>query len=303
MRVFVTGASGFIGSHLVMLLLQAECVVAILSSDGSSPLRLETVQSQAHIVQGRIGEIDKLRPFLETFQPEICFHLAWYAKPGEYLYSPLNLNSLTESIALLQLLIEVKCRRIIMVGTCAEYDTSFGYLREDTPTRPETIYAASKLSMSIVGQQIARDAGIDFVWARLFYLYGEMEDDRRMIPALIKSLLRKQRFKATPGEQVRDYLHVNDVAAGLWHLAKSDVTGIFNICSGNPITVRQVMELIGTYTGAGEYIVFGALPYRNWEPMFICGSNDKLRTTGWFPRHTLQEGLENTVEWWRTQPI
>src|SRR6185503_437734 len=125
--------------------------------------------------------------------------------------------------------------------TCAEYDTDVGFLREDSPTKPATIYSACKLSMCLIGQHMATAAGVKFAWGRLFYLYGEQEDSRRLVPALIQSLQLGKPFDATAGEQVRDYLHTTDVAFALVMLAQQKAEGIYNIASGIAITMRQLM--------------------------------------------------------------
>ncbi len=187
-----------------------------------------------------------------------------------------------------------------MAGTCAEYDTSLGYLREDGPTRPETLYAAAKLSLCLVGQQMAAENGFGFAWGRLFYLYGPHEDNRRMVPALLSTLLRGESFPASLGEQIRDYLHVEDVASGLCALTRQGTSGVFNICSGTPVTVRSLMETAQEVVGHGS-VQFGAVAYRQWDPPIICGGNRKLRDLGWNPRYTLKEGLRQTAAWWQAQ--
>ena len=128
-------------------------------------------------------------PAIREFRPEACIHLAWYVEPGKYLDSPQNIAYLASSMQLLQLLIDTGCQQVVMTGTCAEYDTDTGYLKETSPTRPSTLYAAAKLSLSLLGQQLAQDAGVRFAWARIFYLYGDNEDPRRMVPALINALM------------------------------------------------------------------------------------------------------------------
>ena len=177
------------------------------------------------------------------------------------------------------------------------------FLREDGPTRPRTLYAASKLALKLLAEQLAAAAGLDLTWARLFYLYGPDEDERRLVPALIRALLRGEPFPATKGEQVRDYLHVEDAAAALWALVERRVAGTVNVASGVPVTMRQVMETVGELVGRTDLIRFGALPYREWEPPFICGDNRRLRhEAGWAPRYpTLRAGLAPTVEWWKGQ--
>lgn len=295
MRVFITGASGFIGSAVMHLLVEQGIEVAALVSHDKPHERLNNLSGRFYRLEGRLGDIPALRPALEAFRPDICIHLAWYAEPEKYLYSTENIPILEQSLAALQTLIDVGCTQIVGIGTCAEYDTDFGFLREDTSTRPATIYAACKLSLCLIGQHMAAAANVNFAWARMFYLYGPQEDSRRLIPALIQSLRAGKSFDATLGEQVRDYLHVADVASALWTLSKERANGIYNIASGNPITIRALMESVGDMVGNRHLIRFGELPYRQWEPMFICGDNRKLRTLGWSPQYPLQKGLEQVA--------
>ena len=298
MRVLVTGASGFIGAAVMRLLLEQEVETAALVSAGKPLDRLRDLDTRFVRIEGRLADILTLRPQLEAFRPDACIHLAWYAEPGKYLYSPENVPIMQQSLSLLQTLIEIGCQQFVGVGTCAEYDTDVGFLREDGPTNPATIYAACKLSMCLIGQHMAAAAGVNFAWGRLFYLYGEQEDSRRLVPAVIQSLRQGKPFDATAGEQVRDYLHTTDVASALITLVQQNTHGIYNIASGIPITMRNLMENIGEIVGGKDLIRFGAIPYRQWEPMFICGDNHKLKSLGWSPRYTLREGLTQTIGWW-----
>jgi nucleoside-diphosphate-sugar epimerase len=302
-RVLVTGAAGFIGSHVVRELLDANCDVAIVVRPGNPLLRLSDVADRLTVVACDLADAATLRATLAAWRPDACIHLAWYAEPGKYLTAPDNVPALMASLALLDELIHAGCGSVVMTGTCAEYDTDVGYLREGGPTRPLTLYAASKLSLCLMAEQIASAAGIDLAWARLFYLYGPHEDERRLVPALIGALSRGEEFPATAGAQVRDYLHVEDVATALVALARRRVSGTVNVSSGVPVTMRQVMETIGEIAGGGELIRFGAVAYRDWDPPFICGDNRRLReTTDWQPRYpTLRAGLCQTVDWWKAR--
>jgi nucleoside-diphosphate-sugar epimerase len=299
MRVFVTGASGFIGAHLVSILLEAGCEVAILAVSDDNLWRLREVVDRLRVLRGDLDSIDAFAPGLTDFRPDACIHLAWYVEPGKYLESPLNLNCVMNSLSLLQLLIQIGCQQVVMTGTCAEYDTDTGHLKETSPTNPVTLYAASKLSLGILGQQLAKGTGTRFAWARLFYLYGPQEDERRVVPALIKSLLRSEPFPVSAGTQIRDYLHVEDVASALWFIAGSGLEGTFNISSGVPVTMRSLMEVIGNSLGKTDLIRFGAVQSRVWEPEFICGDNQKLRQLGWQPKYSLHDGLMETIKWWQ----
>ena len=299
MRVFLTGASGFIGSHTARALLAAGCEVAILARPNRPLPHLQDVIPQLTIIEGDFYDTTSFHLALAQWRPEACIHLAWYAEPGNYLQSPENILALTASLALLDNLIRTGCKQVVMAGTCAEYDTDLGFLRENSQTHPASLYAAAKLSLNLIAQQVAAASGVQFTWARIFYLYGPYENERRVVPALIHALLNKRSFQATLGEQVRDYLHVADVASALVALVDRQADGVFNIASGSPVTVRQLMEIIGEITGRLDLIQFGALPYRAWEPMFICGDSQRLKALGWAPHYSLQDGLRQTVDWWR----
>jgi len=301
MRILVTGAAGFIGSHVVHALLRGGHDVTVLVRPSTPVDRLRDVADHVSFIRASL-EDDDLGAALRRVQPERCVHLAWYAEPGKYLDAPENVACLHAGLRLLEALAASGCRHVVMAGTCAEYDTDLGYLREDAPTRPRTIYAASKLALSLVAAARAAQLRIGFAWARLFYLYGPDEDPRRLVPSVITALLDGKPFDASPGDQVRDFLHVADVAAAFAAIAERGVQGIFNVCSGEPITVRQLMSRVGEITGRGDLLRFGAAPYRAWDPAFICGDNRRLRTeTSWLPRHPLPQGLASTVEWWKAQ--
>ncbi|MHB8590013.1 MAG: NAD-dependent epimerase/dehydratase family protein [Candidatus Dormibacteraceae bacterium] len=300
MRMLVTGASGFVGSHVVRALVAEGHEVTALVREDSSLWRLEELEGSFKVARLPNSASGALLDPLGAWQPEVCVHLAWYAVPGEYLRSPENIPSLMLTLRLLEELAAAGCKHVVMTGTCFEYDTDLGYLREDGPMRPATIYAAAKLAASLLGQHRAAQLGIGFAWARLFYIYGPFEDERRLVPSLVRALLEGREFPASSGSQVRDYLHVEDLSAALSALAVGQVGGTYNVCSGDPITIAGLMAEVERIAGRPGLIRLGALPMRPGEPKFICGDNSRLRAaTGWKPRHSLPEGLADTVAWWK----
>ena len=295
MNVFVTGASGFIGAHLTRALLAGGHEVAVLARPGNALHRLCGARRSIRVMPGDLGDAEALRRALSDVRPEGCVHLAWHAEPGAYLHAAENIHSLTGSLSLFGELIRAGCRQIVGAGTCFEYDTAAGCLTEDSPVRPQSLYAAAKLSCGLLGGQIAARAGVRFAWGRIFYPFGPQEDERRLTPAAIRALTRGAPFRTTTGEQVRDYIHVADVAGALCVMLEKEADGIFNVCSGRPVPVRQVVATIADLIGRPDLVQFGALPCRSWEPPMICGDNARLRSLGWQPRYSLEEGLSDAI--------
>ena len=145
MKVLLTGATGFIGSHLARLLVREGHEICSLIREGSDLWRISDIVPMLRQVRGDLLRPDQWDVTIEQLQPEACIHCAWYAVPGKYLHAEENLSLLNASIDLSLRLANAGCKRFVGMGTCFEYDTSLGYLAETTATKPRSLYAASKL--------------------------------------------------------------------------------------------------------------------------------------------------------------
>ena len=295
MRVLVTGASGFIGSHVTQALLKRGHQVTILAMPGDPISRLKCITNRFKTIHANLEDVDLVASAIRECQPQACIHMAWYAEPGKYLHSEKNIQSLSSSLSLFQMLIEAGCHQIVAAGTCLEYDTDFGYLYEDTPTRPKSLYSAAKLSCCLMGSQLAMKAKATFAWGRVFYPYGPSEDVRRLVPSAIQTLRKHQPFPATAGQQVRDYIHVADVAAAFCTLLEKRAEGVYNISSGIPVTISQLLKIVSEEMGCTNLVKLGAKPFSTWEPQFVCGNNRRLKKLGWTTSLSLHEGLYDTI--------
>ena len=293
MKVLLTGATGFIGSHVARELVREGHEVHALVQPEIDRGRITDIESSLRFIQD-----DLLDPaFTLPSSPfDLCIHLAWYVEPGKYLHAPQNKNWVQASLRLARALKDAGCRRFIAAGTCFEYATSDPPQRESTPTEPSTPYVQSKLELF----HALPSVGIDFAWVRFFYLYGPDEDPRRLMPVVINLLRRGQEAKLVTGDRIRDYLHIEDVASAVCAVAQSKLTGAVNIGSGVPVTVRDIALKIGELLDGVDLIKLGALPYAANEPLHLLADNTKLREgTGWKPRYDLESGLRQTIDWWK----
>jgi nucleoside-diphosphate-sugar epimerase len=275
-RALVTGAGGFIGRH----------APAALAERGFDVVRADVDLLDA-------GAADEL---IERVRPTHLLHLAWYAVPGDYWTSPENLRWVEASLRLLR---AFRGERAVVAGSSAEYDWSGGgrLVEGVTPERPATLYGASKLALSAIGPHAG---GFSFATGRIFFVHGPHEDERRLVPHVARPLLRGERAAVSEGTQVRDFMHVADVADALCALLDSDVGGPVNVASGEPVAVREVVSLVAEATGRPELVDYGAVPMRPGDPAELVPDVGRLRDeVGWRPRFGLRDGLADTVEWWR----
>jgi nucleoside-diphosphate-sugar epimerase len=302
--VLLTGASGFIGAHVARRLLDEGCEVAALVRPGGVPWRIADIVASLRVVRGDLMAPDDLKRTIAALRPEVCVHLAWCAEPGAYLHSPDNVRFLTASLEMATALADAGCRRFVGIGTCLEYDASAGTLSESSALGPASLYAASKAGLGLMLEQVGRLMGMRVAWVRLFHLYGPYEDQRRLVPSVINALTRGEQAQVTEGRQVRDFLHVEDVASAIWAVAASDLTGAVNVGSGHGIAVRDLVARIGALMGRSDRIAFGARPQPSSESMAICADIHRLlANAAWRPRYDLDQGLRQTIAWWQARLV
>ncbi|MEB3983909.1 NAD(P)-dependent oxidoreductase [Mycobacterium sp. 663a-19] len=277
MTVTLTGATGFVGRQILRNLLERGCSVKVLVRD---PSRLDSIQASGALEVVQTPDLfaetsGRLEELLEG--SETLVHAAWYAEPGEYLTSPLNLACLTGTFNLASAFTAVGGKRLVGVGTCAEYDSSAGLMTTDTPLAPNTLYAACKASAFQVLRCFLGGEDVSFAWCRIFYLYGEGEDERRLVPYIRGQLGAGQEVLLTRGDQVRDFLDVEDAARMIADVALGRHQGAVNICSGEAMTVRQLAERIADEYGRRDLLRFGARPENIFDPPRILGVRNDIR--------------------------
>jgi len=273
--LLVTGAGGFIGRHVVRVAQERGLEVATVPHAWRS--------------------LNELADAVGTVSINRCLHLAWYAAPADYLVSePSNVRSLTASLEVIELLRTKGCQHLVVAGSSAEYAVQNHPLRETDRIAPWSVYGAAKHALHVLLRSSFTPEGMSVAWARIFNVTGPGEPTHRLLPATVRSLARGDRMEITDGAQFRDFLHVEDVAAGLLRLSEPGVDGTFNLCSGVPKTLRQVLEGLAERVGQGS-LLFGARRRPQHDAEMVVGDNRALTALGWSPKYDFEATLDAVV--------
>jgi len=269
--IVLTGATGFVGRQILRDLIARGERVRVLVRDrerltsGYDPARVEVLEIPDLFAEAP----ERLDALLAD--ADLLIHAAWYAEPGKYLTSPLNLHCLEGTLRLAQAFRRAGGGRFVGIGTCAEYDFSGEVLTDETPLKPSTLYAACKASVFHVLSHSLGGEGVEFGWCRLFYLHGEGEDERRLVPYVRKQLQAGEPALLSAGLQVRDFINVVDAARMIVDFSLGSLCGVANICTGIPMTVRELAEQIADEYGRRDLLRFGARPDNLFDPPMVVG--------------------------------
>jgi nucleoside-diphosphate-sugar epimerase len=206
---------------------------------------------------------------------DTVLHLAWYVTPGSYLESERNLECLEGTLRLARGAADARVRRMVGVGTCFEYDLTQGvppgHFKASSPLAPSTTYAACKAAAYLALLHWAKARKLSFLWCRLFYLFGEGEDMRRLVPYVRAQLELGKPAELTSGKQIRDFLNVDDAAGLLVDAALGTSEGACNVCSGRGVSVRALAESIADEYGRRDLLRFGARLDNRFDPPCVVG--------------------------------
>ena len=272
--VLVTGGAGFVGRQVVAALADRGASLRLVLRDGRQPPP-EAGASVERVVHTPDLFAEPSAWWADTCEGiDLVIHLAWYAEPGHYLQSPRNLDCLAGTLNLAKGAAMARVRRFAGIGTCFEYDVSVGRLAVDTPLRPTTPYAGAKAAAYLALSTSLPEQGVEFAWCRLFYLYGDHEDPRRLVPYIRTCLANGQVADLTSGTQIRDFVDVRDAGRMIADIALGARQGAVNVCSGVPITVRELAERVADQFGRRDLLRFGARPDNLVDPPVVVGVHE-----------------------------
>jgi len=294
-KVLVTGASGFIGSHLCRRLIEDQHEVhAVYLTQAPAE------QSQIRWWQADLSDLTAVRGLFHNIRPDVIFHLASHVKGAPHLkyVLPTFHSNLQSTVNLLTLGAKLGCRRIVLTGSLAEPEPHNGEIFPSSP------YAAAKWASSGYARMFHALYQLPVVIARVFMVYGPAQQDlTKLIPYVTLSLLRGKTPRITSGGRLIDWIYVSDVVDGFVALGQApDIDGAtLDLGSGELVSIREIAQRVAGIAGPNTRLEFGALPDRPLEPTRLANPNETFARIGWKPQVSLQEGLSRTVDWYRSE--
>jgi len=296
MKIFVTGGTGFIGSHICRALIQGGHSIICLKRKASSLERCMDFRERVQWVDHDTVGWDQA---ITASKPQTVIHCAWggvtAAERDDWNVQGGNIILFVE---LMRVTEAAGAKQFIGFGSQAEYGLIQGRVNEEHPCRPTTAYGVAKLACLTLLEGFARHRQISHAWLRLFSIYGPGEGSQWFVPNLIRQLKAGQSPLLTGCEQRYDYLHVRDMAlAVLAVLRQPGKIGVFNLSSNASLPLKQLVELIQEYAGGRVAPVFGALPYRPGQSMHMEGDSTRFYETFAFtPQVTIVDGLRELAK-------
>jgi UDP-glucose 4-epimerase len=283
MRVFVTGASGFIGRSVLPLLIGHQ--VLCLTRDKEQLRGLPF----GGLIEGDLGRSETWESELAAFAPHCCIHLAWEGLPDYSLMC--CRRNLDLSLRLLEVLLRLGAKRLVVAGSCWEYGTSSGAASESQQPSECSLFAATKNALRVVLECAANDAPLEYRWARIFFAYGPGQRSEALIPTCRGAFANGKVPQLRQPRSAQDFIHVDDIARGIVALTECDIpSGIYNIGSGRLSSSAEVANQVAAYFGAPP-----PYPDTGYDAGLFADTAKIAAATGWQAHIAVTEGIAQTL--------
>lgn len=298
-RLLITGATGFLGTNLMERIDRKEYEVFVLGR-----MCPKSVDKEHFFTYDLMkADIHRMYAILDRIKAEVLVMLAWNVSTQSYWESYENHIWAGSSIQLAKMFLDTGggFKQILFFGTSASYDYELGWLKEKPEyEKPFSVYGITKLYASRMIEKLAKDYGAAYCEARIFSAYGKYERSSRLVPSVIRHMLKGEKITIDKGGLMRDYLFAEDVAAAVYTCIRKRAEGVYNISSGEPVTIRQIVMQIADILGTENLVEF-CIDEKQKNPPLIVGDNLKIRSLGFQPRYRLDEGIHKILEWMKEE--
>lgn len=303
-RILITGASGFIGKHLLARLSQASNRIACIDLKYDQAF-IDKYEKSVHLFYGNLLDKSFIDLCIKDFSPDYVFHLAGSKNRTNSFSEFKSSNEINYlgSLNLFEALLECKNLKLVTtLGTIEEYGHTNSPFKESSLELPNSAYGLSKLSTTKLALIFNHQFNLPITILRPSIAYGPGQGEEMFIPALINTLLKKQPFKMTQGNQLRDFIYIDDLIEALTQgMNHGNLPGqIINIASGVSIKIKDIALQIAEITQSTENLMLGEIPYRSSEIMdYTIDISKALSVLHWQPKTKLQDGLIKTIAFYK----
>lgn len=302
-KIFITGATGFVGANLVRKSLVEGAEVSINIRKSSDTWRIRDLIRDVSVVYADLAEYEKMNDALTRIRPDVIFHTAVYGGNAAQNDSGKIIESnICGTMNLLRCGKNARCNLLVNTGSSSEYGIKKAAMKESDILEPVTDYGVSKAAATLFCQKAAHMDKLPVITLRLFSPYGPYEQKSRLVPSVILAALQKKRPRISSRDFVRDFVYIGDVMDAYRAVldVKNPCGQIYNIGSGAQQTVGAVTDIIISELG-NEVTCETGLP-RAWAEEPSCWQADITKAASelkWKPKVSINEGLGKTIVWFK----
>lgn len=304
-RILITGAAGFIGSHLAHQLVKMGYEVGIIKRNGTDIWRIKDILKDINVYNADLKDTNSVSQAISNFKPNIVYHLATYYAVD---HCPQEIASMIDSnvlgtINLLEASKESRVNLFINTSTCSVYNSSMEKLKENSDINPSNLYSMTKIQAEQACCYYSEKYDLNLITLRLFPPYGPVDNSRKLIPFVIKSLYDKKAPNMTSGTQKWDFTFIDDIVEAYikaLSIENKNEHKIFNIGTGKAVSIREVVTRIKELMDSEIEPKWGAIEHRKGEIWYNCADRSKAHNIlNWEPKiPALEKGLELTINWY-----
>jgi len=303
MKIFITGATGFIGANLARRLIESDKEVHILTRPASKMWRLDDILDKIHCHNGDLINPAGLNKVIAKIKPDIVYHLAVYGA-----YSKQNepekiiKTNILGTFNLIKSCRINKVKIIVNTGSSSEYGFKKNPMKETDFLEPNSYYAVSKAAQTMLCNYSSRLYNFPIITLRIFNIYGPWEEPGRLMPTLIVSCLENKDLNLVDPKVARDFVYIDDLLDVYLKVAKHPELGgeIINVGSGRQSTIKDVVKIIMARIKTTSRANWGSMPKRIWDSNNWQADIGKIKKMlNWSPKYTLESGLKKSIAWFK----
>lgn len=295
-RIVITGATSFIGVHLIKEWVRKDCEIFAVVRPNSNNIDRLPINEKIHIVEIDMSEYDKISSCIN--RADIFYHLAWEGARAPYRDNvEMQKKNYEYAVVAMDVANALGCKLFVGSGSQAEYGRTKGSVDENYPCSPNTEYGRQKLNACIALAEKAEKYGMRFIWTRIFSIYGQYDYAGTLIMTSVDKMKRNEPIEMTECTQLWDYLHVQDAARAMMMFAQNECpNGVYNIANGNYRPLKEFVKDIQKVLGSQSRLEFGAVPYGNHGPVNLEPNVEKIKSyLKWEPRIEFVEGIRRLM--------